>query len=83
MTLTHMISSALDCSPQLKIRQRGAIIGMYSPFNPSLTTNDVSIDNYRGEESDIVIASQTRFNDTNEVGFMNSPERLNVLISRA
>jgi len=50
---------------------RLAIIGMYSPFNPSLTTKDVSIDNYQGEESDIVIASQTRFNDTNEIGFMN------------
>jgi len=56
---------------------------MYSPFNPLLTTNDVSIDNYQGEESDIVIASQTRFNDTNEIGFMNPPERLNVLISHA
>ena len=56
---------------------------MYSSFDPSLTTNNVQIDNYQGEESDIVIASQTRLNDTNETGFMNSPERLDVLISRA
>jgi len=56
---------------------------MYSPFDPALTTNNVQIDNYQGEESDIVIASQTRLNDTNETGFMNSPERLDVLISRA
>ena len=54
-----------------KRRIRLATIGMYSPFNPSLKANDVSIDNYQGEESDIVIASQTRFNDTNEIGFMN------------
>ncbi|KAG2138479.1 P-loop containing nucleoside triphosphate hydrolase protein [Suillus clintonianus] len=42
-----------------------------------------TIDNYQGEESDIVIASLTRSNDSNDIGFMNSPERLNVLISRA
>ncbi|KAG2057924.1 P-loop containing nucleoside triphosphate hydrolase protein [Suillus hirtellus] len=42
-----------------------------------------TIDNYQGEESDIVIASLTRSNKSNDIGFMNSPERLNVLISRA
>ncbi|KAJ8593168.1 hypothetical protein M405DRAFT_925273 [Rhizopogon salebrosus TDB-379] len=42
-----------------------------------------TIDNYQGEESDIVIASLTRSNDSSDIGFMNSPERLNVLISRA
>ncbi|KAG2151638.1 P-loop containing nucleoside triphosphate hydrolase protein [Suillus bovinus] len=42
-----------------------------------------TIDNYQGEESDIVIASLTRSNKANDIGFMNSPERLNVLISRA
>ncbi|KAG2072160.1 hypothetical protein BDR04DRAFT_1097127 [Suillus decipiens] len=42
-----------------------------------------TIDNYQGEESDIVIASLTRSNGSNDIGFMNSPERLNVLISRA
>ncbi|KAG1720035.1 P-loop containing nucleoside triphosphate hydrolase protein, partial [Suillus occidentalis] len=42
-----------------------------------------TIDNYQGEESDIVITSLTRSNKSNDIGFMNSPERLNVLISRA
>ncbi|OJA15476.1 hypothetical protein AZE42_06348 [Rhizopogon vesiculosus] len=42
-----------------------------------------TIDNYQGEESDIVIASLTRSNNSNDIGFMHSPERLNVLISRA
>jgi hypothetical protein len=41
------------------------------------------IDNYQGEESDIVIASLTRSNPNNAIGFMSSPERLNVLLSRA
>ncbi|KAL7627407.1 hypothetical protein AAE478_001600 [Parahypoxylon ruwenzoriense] len=42
-----------------------------------------TIDNYQGEESDIVVASLTRSNDEGDIGFMAAPERLNVLISRA
>lgn len=42
-----------------------------------------TIDNYQGEESDIVIASLTRSNSSGDVGFMSAPERLNVLITRA
>ncbi|KAG6844632.1 hypothetical protein H0H87_005289, partial [Tephrocybe sp. NHM501043] len=42
-----------------------------------------TIDNYQGEESDIVIISLTRSNGSNDIGFMFSPERLNVLLSRA
>ena len=40
-------------------------------------------DNYQGEESNIIIASLTRSNPENNIGFMGSPERLNVLLSRA
>ncbi|OHW97711.1 AAA family ATPase [Colletotrichum incanum] len=42
-----------------------------------------TIDNYQGEESDIVIASLTRSNNKGDIGFMKAPERLNVLCSRA
>jgi len=42
-----------------------------------------TIDNYQGEESDIVIASLTRSNKNADIGFMFAPERLNVLITRA
>ncbi|KAH7925247.1 P-loop containing nucleoside triphosphate hydrolase protein [Leucogyrophana mollusca] len=42
-----------------------------------------TIDNYQGEESDIVIASLTRSNASHDIGFMSSPERVNVLLSRA
>lgn len=41
------------------------------------------LDNYQGEESDIVIVSLTRSNDTHDIGFMSSNERLTVLLSRA
>ncbi|OQD90595.1 hypothetical protein PENANT_c001G07088 [Penicillium antarcticum] len=42
-----------------------------------------TIDNYQGEESEIVIASLTRSNKEGDIGFMAAPERLNVLLSRA
>ena len=42
-----------------------------------------TIDNYQGEESDIVVASLTRSNPRHDIGFMSEPERLNVLLSRA
>jgi superfamily I DNA and/or RNA helicase len=41
------------------------------------------IDNYQGEESDIVIASLTRSNKQRNIGFMARADRLNVLLSRA
>ncbi|MCJ1288012.1 hypothetical protein MMC26_007365, partial [Xylographa opegraphella] len=42
-----------------------------------------TIDNYQGEESEIVVISLTRSNPRHDIGFMSSPERLNVLLSRA
>ncbi|KAL9584330.1 MAG: hypothetical protein Q9212_002190 [Teloschistes hypoglaucus] len=42
-----------------------------------------TIDNYQGEESEIVIVSLTRSNDSGDIGFMAAPQRLNVLLSRA
>ena len=44
---------------------------------------DVCADNYQGEESEIVIVSLTRSNPDHDIGFMFSPQRLNVLLSRA
>ncbi|CZR61308.1 related to stage V sporulation protein K [Phialocephala subalpina] len=42
-----------------------------------------TIDNYQGEESDIVLVSLTRSNNSGDIGFMSAPERLNVLLSRS
>jgi hypothetical protein len=41
------------------------------------------IDNYQGEESDIVVATLTRSNESADIGFMAAAERVNVLLSRA
>lgn len=48
-----------------------------------MLTNSVLLDNYQGEESEIVLASLTRSNNSGDIGFMSAPERLNVLLSRA
>ena len=45
-------------------------------------TNNL-LDNYQGEEADVVVASLTRSNGNGDIGFMIAPERLNVLLSRA
>ena len=42
-----------------------------------------TVDNFQGEESDIVIASLVRSNTQGNIGFLSEPERVNVLISRA
>eukprot|EP00834_Sanchytrium_tribonematis_P005090 NODE_287_length_10726_cov_0.240614.p1 type:complete len:1727 gc:universal NODE_287_length_10726_cov_0.240614:1929-7109(+) len=42
-----------------------------------------TVDNFQGEESDIVIASMVRSNVEGLIGFCGEPERVNVLLSRA
>ncbi|KAK0188469.1 P-loop containing nucleoside triphosphate hydrolase protein [Armillaria mellea] len=60
--------------------------GLLTPGAAKLTNRPLrlaTIDNYQGEESDIVVVSLTRSNPDNDIGFMFAPERLNVLLSRA
>jgi hypothetical protein len=56
------------------------VIGLFVAVN--LATNSWA-DNFQGDESDVVIISLTRSNARHDIGFMYSPERLNVLLSRA
>ncbi|TVY77476.1 NFX1-type zinc finger-containing protein 1 [Fusarium oxysporum f. sp. cubense] len=42
-----------------------------------------TIDNYQGEECDVVIVSLTRSNASGDIGFLDACERLVVLLSRA
>ncbi|MCJ1311623.1 hypothetical protein MMC25_005296 [Agyrium rufum] len=60
--------------------------GLEAPTQKSQKHSSIrlaTIDNYQGEESKIIIASLTRNNAARDIGFMSSPERLNVLLSRA
>ena len=61
-----------------------ATIGEIPPPPKGASTDfQGNIDNYQGEENDIIVASLTRSNEEGNIGFMSSPERLNVLLSRA
>jgi hypothetical protein len=60
--------------------------GLMTPATASSLKRPIrlaTVDNYQGQESNIVIASLTRSNSGGDIGFMTSPERLNVLLSRA
>ncbi|KAJ4858252.1 ATPase family associated with various cellular activities (AAA) domain-containing protein [Trichoderma breve] len=57
------------------------------PYLNELDTHDLlrlsTVDNYQGEESDIVIISMARSNKNGDIGFLVACERLVVLMSRA
>ncbi|KAH0562483.1 hypothetical protein GP486_002829 [Trichoglossum hirsutum] len=60
--------------------------GLLPPASAHIRKNRIqisTIDNYQGEESDIVIVTLTRSNKAADIGFMAAPQRLNVLLSRA
>jgi len=42
-----------------------------------------TVDNFQGEEADIIIASLVRSNDKGNIGFLKEEQRVNVLMSRA
>ena len=42
-----------------------------------------TVDNFQGEESDVVIISCVRSNNHGKIGFVKNPNRLNVMLSRA
>jgi hypothetical protein len=62
---------------------RAGLLTDLSPKTKKPSLRISTIDNYQGEESDIVLVSMTRSNKKHEIGFMDAPERLNVLLSRA
>ena len=51
--------------------------------NASKAVRCSSIDNFQGEEANIVIVSLVRSNAKGIIGFMKEPQRVNVLLSRA
>jgi Cdc6-like AAA superfamily ATPase len=60
--------------------------GVMSPSSAGSSKRRIclsTVDNYQGCESEIIVASLTRSNGSGDIGFMISPERLNVLLSRA
>ncbi|KAL5335223.1 AAA domain-containing protein [Aspergillus crustosus] len=62
---------------------RAGLISQASAHHTKRPIRLSTVDNYQGEESDIVIATLTRSNKNGDIGFMAAPQRLNVLLSRA
>eukprot|EP01117_Protostelium_nocturnum_P020694 TRINITY_DN9444_c0_g1_i1.p1 TRINITY_DN9444_c0_g1~~TRINITY_DN9444_c0_g1_i1.p1 ORF type:complete len:229 (+),score=46.88 TRINITY_DN9444_c0_g1_i1:1-687(+) len=54
-----------------------------SDTTPKTGVRVATVDNYQGEEADIVIASLVRSNQEKSIGFLQEQERVNVLLSRA
>lgn len=50
---------------------------------PSEQIRIATVDNFQGEEAKIIIVSLVRSNESRNVGFLNVPNRINVLLSRA
>ncbi|CAN0445550.1 unnamed protein product, partial [Discosporangium mesarthrocarpum] len=57
--------------------------GWTAGVEPHSQIRVATVDNYQGEESDVVIVSLVRSNDRGDMGFVCEPNRLNVTISRA
>lgn len=79
---------AADNDPVLNDLDSSELVkaGLMSPAAASQAKRPIklsTIDNYQGEESEVVVVSLTRSNPNGDIGFMISPERLNVLLSRA
>lgn len=49
----------------------------------SVAIRTATIDNFQGEEGDIILVSMVRSNEQGQIGFTGDKERVNVLLSRA
>lgn len=65
-----------DFSAELAIAKKGNI-----KSKPAVRV--ATIDNYQGEEANIVLISLVRSNASGQIGFLKEPERVNVMLSRA
>lgn len=59
------------------------VIAEHDDMNKGIPIRVATVDNYQGEEADIVILSLVRSNECGSIGFLREPERVNVMLSRA
>lgn len=80
-----LVRAGLITPASAHMKKRQILISTIGRFHQASTLQFLltKIDNYQGEERDIVISTLTRSNSRGDVGFMAAPERLNVLLSRA
>lgn len=78
--------SALDADDiQANISEltSGATDGLEEDVDKDGAVRVATIDNFQGEEANIIVASLVRSNASSNIGFLYEPERVNVLFSRA
>jgi len=73
---------------EMEAFEHGEDVSTQSAQQPSKTTllNSIriaTVDNFQGEEAKVVVISLVRCNDQNKCGFLRTPNRINVLLSRA
>eukprot|EP00045_Choanoeca_perplexa_P018184 m.281223 g.281223 ORF g.281223 m.281223 type:complete len:1746 (-) comp17739_c0_seq6:2113-7350(-) len=71
----------LDGRDQADVFQSGLVLEHIEKQEKSIRV--ATVDNYQGEESELVLVSLVRSNDDGSIGFCKEPERVNVMLSRA
>ncbi|CAI6332211.1 unnamed protein product [Periconia digitata] len=81
---------ALDDRDEGQLREAGFIDSGYMEFSEDSKETSLldalkvaTVDNFQGEEAKVVIVSLVRSNQLNQCGFLRTPNRINVLLSRA
>ena len=54
-----------------------------APQRPKKKVRVATVDNFQGEEANIILLSMVRCNENNNIGFLHDPGRVTVLLSRA
>jgi hypothetical protein len=93
LKILHLVRSQLkeatafvsekDCRDLDDIGELSSLETAQQDSHGSKSVRCSSIDNFQGEEADIVVISLVRSNPRGDIGFMKEAQRVNVLMSRA
>ncbi|GAX15209.1 hypothetical protein FisN_12Lh085 [Fistulifera solaris] len=80
------LREAIACVSEQDQRDLEDIGDENEPVNDEVSDRSVrcsTVDNFQGEEADLIVISLVRSNNLGNVGFLKEPQRVNVLMSRA
>ena len=81
---TLKVGAELNQLDQADLVREGLADQQSAVFNSGArSVRAATVDNFQGEESDIVIISLVRSNQQGDIGFLSNAQRVNVLLSRA
>jgi len=88
--LGKMFAIVLDDRDLVELESKGIDLEKDQELAPGLAKTTLldalriaTVDNFQGEEAKIVVVSLVRSNKENKCGFLRTPNRINVLLSRA